>query len=237
MSTAEGIGAEQSQRTEHTHAPHLEAFDAHGVRMTLTVPAAPDEAATAAEVIRRLALETAPRWERVPGTVGGTALRARLLDEAGLALDGLGFMHWALSADGDVLASGSPRPQRAPEDGADPFFGEAWRATIANDDGLPLADVALAGTPGWHASLAVRRRGDAERARLVAVLADSARLADRLAGQLVAARPGEIERLEAALVDDGAAALVIAAGQEPLVTEGWPLGGQAWLASEARAGR
>lgn len=220
-----------------TPLPHLEAFDAHGVRMTLTVPAEPDEAEAATEVIKRLALETAPRWERVPGTVGGTALRARLLDEAGLALDGLGFMHWALSADGDVLASGSPRPRRAPEDGADPFFGDPWRASIADENGLAVADVALAGTPGWHAALAVRRRGDGDRARTVAVLADAARAADRLANELVSARPGEIERLEASLAGDSAAALVLAAGQEPLVTEGWPLAGAAWLASEARAAR
>ena len=45
--------------------PHLEVFDAHGVRMTLTVPAEAGEAAAAAEIVRRLAVETAPRWERV----------------------------------------------------------------------------------------------------------------------------------------------------------------------------
>lgn len=216
--------------------PHLEVFDAHGVRMTLTVPAEAGEAAAAAEIVRRLAVETAPRWETTPGTVGSTALRARLLDEAGLALDDMGLMHWALSADGDVLASGSPRPRRAPDEGgeAHPFFGEPWRATIADELGYSLADVALAGTPGWHAGLAVRRRGGEDRARLVAVLAESAQLADRLAVALVAARPGETERLEATLMEDGAAALVIAAGQEPLVTEGWPLGGDAWRAPAAR---
>lgn|GEM_PF-3137319 len=218
--------------------PWLEAFDVHGVRMTLTVPGDPGEAAAAAEVVRRLATETAPRWERVPGTLGGTALRARVLDEAGAALDGLGLVHWALSSDGDVLASGSPRPRRQPPLEAlelhDPAaLGKPWRSAVV--DGAAVADVALAGIPGWHAALAVRHRGEDERRRLVAVLASSATAANSLAERLVAGDPAAPGPLEDRLDADGAAALIVAAGRDPLVSPRWPLAGAAWAPQGAPA--
>lgn len=207
------------------------SFPAHGVLLGLDMPLDDDEARAATEVVQRIATETATRWEHTPGTLGSTALRARILDEAGEALDQLGLVHWALSADGDVLASGSPRPRRTPDPGEPltPFFGEPWLASVATDLGRRVADVGLAGTPGYPAALTVRHRGDEDTRRTVAILAPSARVGDELAGLILGTRGEPGEEAEAAVTVRGAAALLVRADGSLFITPGWPAAGSPWV--------
>lgn len=210
--------------------PQLSAqvFEVRGVRLSVDTPADPSEALAAAEAVRRLAHESAPRWELTPGTLGSAALRARVLDEAGALLDQLGLVHWALTADGDVLASGSSHPRRSPgsDEAITPFFGTPWRAAVEDAGGRTVADVGLAGTPGWPAAMAVRHRGLDDRYRMVAVLAPSAREADEVAELLLSQREWD-EAAEAAVTVRGTAAL-IARHEGIRISEAWPQAGRAW---------
>ncbi|RKW70205.1 hypothetical protein [Galactobacter caseinivorans] len=225
------IGDEpQLEQQPHSAVPGLsgQAFEVRGVRLSVDTPADPEEALAAAEAVRRLANETAPRWELTPGTLGSASLRARVLDEAGALLDQLGLVHWALTADGDVLASGSAHPRRAPaaDEALTPFFGTPWRAAVEDAGGRPVAHVGLAGTPGWPAALVVRHRGLEDRYRMVAVLASSAQEADLVADLLLSHRSWD-ESSEAAVTVRGAAAL-IARHEGIMVSEAWPQAGQPW---------
>lgn len=207
---------------------HRERFTVHGVELSLSTPADAEEATAAAQAVRRLATETAARWAGVPGTLGTAALRARVLDEAGALLDELGLVHWALGHDGDVLCSGSAHPRRSPaeHEAVTPFFGTPWSGAVEGPDGVRLADVGLAGTPGWPAALLVRHRGEGEHARLVAVLASSAREAEALAHSLLEHPVGH-EAAEAALTVRGAAAL-ISTRDALTISSLWPAAGEAW---------
>lgn len=220
----------QLSDTSTAGAPSLSAqsFEVRGVFLSVDTPADPSEAIAAAEAVRRLATETAPRWDLTPGTLGSAALRARVLDEAGALLDQLGLVHWALAADGDVLASGSSHPRRSPGENEPltPFFGTPWRAAVEDAGGRLVADVGLAGTPGWPAALVVRHRGLDDRYRMVAVLASSAQDADQVADQLLSQREWDATS-EAAVTVRGAAAL-IARHEGMLISEAWPQAGQAW---------
>ncbi|WP_372697276.1 FAD:protein FMN transferase [Arthrobacter sp. JSM 101049] len=142
---------------------------------------------------------------------------------AGQAMMDLQLPHWSVTAGGDVLCSGSPFP--AEPTGADPFYGRHWRAGITDpfDAAALVADVPLAGTPGFTAALATSSgHGDGRpNAYLqVSVLAEDIVTADVLSKAILAGGPST---LDAAVREFGIAVMVCGHDGELLASAGWPL--------------
>ncbi|MDN6170620.1 MAG: FAD:protein FMN transferase [Arthrobacter sp.] len=142
---------------------------------------------------------------------------------AGQAMMDLQLPHWSVTAGGDVLCSGSPFP--AEPTGTDPFYGRHWRAGITDpfDPATLVADVPLAGTPGFTAALATTSTGagSGPNAYLqVSVLAEEIVTADVLSQAIMV---GGESTLEAAVRDFGVAVLVCGHDGELLASSTWPL--------------
>lgn len=142
---------------------------------------------------------------------------------AGQAMMDLELPHWSVTAGGDVLCSGSPFP--AEPTGADPFYGRHWQAGITDpfDAGALVADVPLAGTPGFTAALATSSGHGYGRSNAylqVSVLAEDIVTADVLSEAILAGGPST---LDAAVRELGVAVLVCGHDGELHATAGWPL--------------
>ena len=142
---------------------------------------------------------------------------------AGQAMMDLELPHWSVTAAGDVLCSGSPFP--AEPTGTDPFYGRHWRAGITDpfDATSLVADVPMAGTPGFTAALATTsaQADHPPHAYLqVSVLAEEIVTADVLSQAIVA---GGASTLDAAVRDFGVAVLVCGHDGEWFASETWPL--------------
>lgn len=142
---------------------------------------------------------------------------------AGQALMDLELPHWSVTAGGDVLCSGSPFP--AEPTGSDPFYGRHWRAGITDpfDPAALVADVPLAGTPGFTAALATSSGHGYGRSNAylqVSVLAEDIVTADVLSKAILA---GGSSTLDSAVREFGVAVLVSGHDGELLVSAGWPL--------------
>ncbi len=152
------------------------------------------------------------------GLVNGWAIA-----HAGQAMMDLQLPHWSVTAGGDVLCSGSPFP--AEPTGTDPFYGRHWRAGITDpfESTSLVADVPLAGTPGFTAALATTsaQAGHRTNAYLqVSVLAEEIVTADVLSQAILA---GGASTLDAAVRDFGVAVLVCGHDGELLASTTWPL--------------
>lgn len=142
---------------------------------------------------------------------------------AGQALMDLELPHWSVTAGGDVLCSGSPFP--AEPTGSDPFYGRHWRAGITDpfDSAALVADVPLAGTPGFTAALATSSGHGYGRSNAylqVSVLAEDIVTADVLSKAILA---GGSSTLDSAVREFGVAVLVSGHDGELLASAGWPL--------------
>ncbi|MBM6622744.1 FAD:protein FMN transferase [Micrococcaceae bacterium RIT802] len=142
---------------------------------------------------------------------------------AGQALMDLELPHWSVTAGGDVLCSGSPFP--AEPTGSDPFYGRHWRAGITDpfDPSALVADVPLAGTPGFTAALATSSGHGYGRSNAylqVSVLAEDIVTADVLSKAILA---GGSSTLDSAVREFGVAVLVSGHDGELLASAGWPL--------------
>lgn len=142
---------------------------------------------------------------------------------AGQAMMDLQLPHWSVTAGGDVLCSGSPFP--AEPTGTDPFYGRHWRAGITDpfEETSMVADVPLAGTPGFTAALATTsaRSGHPSNAYLqVTVLGEDIVTADVLSQAILA---GGTSTVDAAVRDFGVAVLVCGHDGELLASGNWPL--------------
>ncbi|GAA4378953.1 FAD:protein FMN transferase [Paeniglutamicibacter cryotolerans] len=132
--------------------------------------------------------------ERYPELAG--LLRPYLMGQAASVLLDFGIPHWAVNLGGDIACSGSPTP--SVPTGSDPFYGTPWRAGITDPfgPGLLLADVPLAGTPGFTAALATSAGTPASTYRQVSVLGPDIVEADVLATAILS---GGADVLRAAL--------------------------------------
>lgn len=142
---------------------------------------------------------------------------------AGQAMMDLELPHWSVTAGGDVLCSGSPFP--AEPTGADPYYGRHWRAGITDpfDAAALMADVPLAGTPGFTAALATSSghgHGRTNAYLQVSVLAEDIVTADVLSKAVLA---GGTPTLDSAVREFGVAVLVCGHDGELLASGGWPL--------------
>lgn len=142
---------------------------------------------------------------------------------AGQAMMDLELPHWSVTAGGDVLCSGSPFP--AEPTGSDPFYGRHWRAGITDpfDTDALVADVPLAGTPGFTAALATSSGHGYGRSNAylqVSVLAEDIVTADVLSKAILA---GGASTLDAAVRELGVAVLVCGHDGELQASPGWPL--------------
>ncbi|MEE1622794.1 hypothetical protein ACQ3I4_15965 [Zafaria sp. Z1313] len=175
------------------------------------------------------------------GLTGHAAVAA-----AGDVLAALRLPHWALCCGGYVYCAGSPFP--APPDTADPcygdpFYGRPWRAgitaprTASSSPGEAelLADVPLAGTPGFTAAIATEAGDRADAFAQVSVLAEDLGTARSLALAVLRAGQGALRRGGLA---SGTAGGTAAGGRlaevlavpwaspgrpgTPLATHGWP---------------
>lgn len=163
-----------------------------------------------------------------PHAPGGPVDLCRLVKgwaiaHAGQAMMDLELPHWSVTAGGDVLCSGSPFP--AEPTGADPFYGRHWRAGITDpfDAAALIADVPLAGTPGFTAALATSSghgEGRTSTYLQVSVLAEDIVTADVLSQAILA---GGAPTLDSAVRTFGVAVLVCGHDGELLASGGWPL--------------
>ncbi|WP_417234104.1 FAD:protein FMN transferase [Arthrobacter sp.] len=142
---------------------------------------------------------------------------------AGQAMMDLELPHWSVTAGGDVLCSGSPFP--AEPTGSDPFYGRHWRAGITDpfDTDALVADVPLAGTPGFTAALATSSGHGYGRSNAylqVSVLAEDIVTADVLSKAILAGGPAT---LDAAVRELGVEVLVCGHDGDLHASPGWPL--------------
>ncbi len=142
---------------------------------------------------------------------------------AGQSMMDLELPHWSVTAGGDVLCSGSPFP--AEPTGSDPFYGRHWRAGITDpfDTDALVADVPLAGTPGFTAALATSSGHGYGRSNAylqVSVLAEDIVTADVLSKAILAGGPAT---LDAAVRELGVEVLVCGHDGDLHASPGWPL--------------
>lgn len=142
---------------------------------------------------------------------------------AGQAMMDLELPHWSVTAGGDVLCSGSPFPSEPT--GVDPFYGRHWRAGVTDpfDAHSLLADVPLAGTPGFTAALATSSGQGFGRSNAylqASVLAEDIVTADVLSKAILA---GGQATVDSAVREFGVAVLVSGHDGELLASPGWPL--------------
>lgn len=182
--------------------------------VAVSAPMDPEELAAVVQAVERVFTEDA---HRMPG---GADLKARLTARTGRALMDLALPHWAVNAGGDILCTGSPSPGQPT--GGDPYYGTPWRAGIADSIGGSslVADVPLAGTPGFTAALATSADGRRGAYRQVSVLSEDIVAAGRAAAVILAGGPAA---LAAALREPGLAVLAVRHGGQVLASNAWPL--------------
>lgn len=146
-------------------------------------------------------------------------LRGYLLERTADVLMEFGIPHWALNLNGAVICSGSPTPS-APT-GSDPFYGIPWRAGITDPftPGTLVADVPLAGTPGFTAALATSAATPGAAYEQVSVLGPDILEADVLAAAIHTGGPAV---LHAVLASTRVNVLVVHHGGALEASARWP---------------
>lgn len=185
---------------------------------------APDDAGQTLRSLHQLALH----WrEQTLGafTPGGGfpeltgLLRPFLMGQVAEVLLDFGIPHWAINLGGDITCSGSPTPSLPT--GSDPFYGTPWRAGIVDPfhPGGLLADIPLAGTPGFTAALATSAGTSTSAYRQVSVMGPDIVGADILATAIISAGPAA---LRTALAGNPVQVLAVHHDGRLEASTGWP---------------